>query len=92
MFTLVRHAAYTTGANPDYEQAVEPTEVTHTQSYLVRKAGGLLLATLPEAEAAALAANRTPAGGIPHAPGYFANLRVSGGEVYIPPEQPGTLR
>jgi hypothetical protein len=79
LYTLVRHAGYAQAGNPDFEQAVEVTGVTRTQSYLVRRAGGLLVESLAAAEAAASAANQ-PAG----APGHFASVRLGVADLYIP--------
>jgi len=85
LFTLVRHAGYAEAGNPEFEQAVEVSGVTHTQSYLVRKAGGLLFGSLPEAVAAARADNRPERpGGPARAPGFFAGVRIGGADLYVP--------
>jgi hypothetical protein len=73
MFTLVRHSAYAVAANPDYEEALEVAEVSHTDSYRVKAAGGALFATRAEAEAALAGAR-----------GHFASLRIGGAEVFVP--------
>lgn len=73
MFTLVRHSAFATAANPAYEDAVEVAEVTHAATYQVKAAGGVLFASRAEAEAA-----------VEGARGYFSNLRIGGAEVFVP--------
>lgn len=73
MFTLVRHSAFATAANPAYEDAVEVAEVTHADSYRVKAAGGVLFASRAEAEAA-----------VEGARGYFSHLRIGGAEVFVP--------
>ena len=72
MFTLVRHSAFATAANADFEEALEVKEVDHPGSYRVRAAGGTLYPTREAAEAA-----------IPGARGYFANLRIGGAELFV---------
>lgn len=73
MFTLVRHSAFATAANPAYEDAVEVAEVTHAATYQVKAAGGVLFASRAEAEAA-----------VEGARGYFSHLRIGGAEVFVP--------
>lgn len=88
LFTLVRHSGYAVGGDPAFEDAVELFEVTHEQEYRVRAVGGLLLASLAEAQAAVQAANFPPGETRPgpHATGYFASLRLGGAEIYVPRE------
>jgi hypothetical protein len=75
MFTLVRHSAFATAANPAYEDAVEVAEVTHAATYQVKAAGGVLFASRAEAEAEAA---------VEGARGYFSHLRIGGAEVFVP--------
>jgi hypothetical protein len=86
LYTLVRHSAYAVGANADFEDAVEPCELTERQDYHVRAAGGLLFASHEAAQAAADACNYPPGTvpGRPNAPGYFSNFRIGGAELYVP--------
>ncbi len=91
-FTLVRHSGYAVGGDPAFEDAVELVEVTENQTYHVRAAGGLLLATLAEAQAAERAAN-FPAGTTPdrpHAAGHFSSVRVGRAEIYVPRDAAAT--
>ena len=71
-YVLVRHSAYTTAADPAYEDALEPAPVSDAQIYRVRAAGGTLYPSRAEAEPA-----------IPGATGYFANLRIGGAELFV---------
>ena len=71
-YVLVRHSAYTTAADPAYEDKVEPAAVDRIKAYAVRAAGGTLYASRAEAEAACVGAR-----------GYFASLRVGGAELFI---------
>lgn len=89
-YTLVRHGAYAVGGDAGFEDAVEVCELTGQQAYLVRAAGGLVLASLAAAEAAARAANFPPGtvGERPRAPGYFSSLRIAGAEIYVPGTAP----
>ncbi len=85
-YTLLRHSAYALGGDPDFEDAVEAGELTDSEVYMVRAAGGLLLATREAANIAADAANypdgsRTAG---PHVRGYFSTLRIRGAEIYVP--------
>ncbi len=85
-FTLVRHGAYAVGADADFEDAVEPFELSEQQAYRVRSAGGLLFASLADARAAAGAENFPPGtvGARARAEGYFSSLRLGGAEIYVP--------
>ena len=71
-YTLVRHSAYATAADPAFEDALEPAALDQAAVYRVRAAGGTIYASRAEAEAA-----------IPGARGYFANLRIAGAEVFV---------
>ncbi len=71
-FTLVRHSAYATAADPAFEDALEVCEVDRNQAYRVRAAGGALFLTRDAAQAA-----------IAGARGYFSSLRMNGAEVFI---------
>lgn len=72
-YTLVRHSAYATAADPAFEEALEPAALDSVAAYRVRAAGGTIYPSRAEAEAA-----------IPGARGYFANLRIGGAEVFVP--------
>ncbi len=89
-FTLVRHSGYAVGGDPAFEDAVDLFEVTDAQAYRVRAAGGLLLATRAEAQAAVQAANFPPGPprAEPHATGYFSSVRIGGVEIYVPRDTP----
>ena len=76
-FTLVRHSAYAEGGNPDFEEAVEPRELTREQAYKVRAAGGVLFPTRAAAEQAATQSGRDKHGS-------FSSLRIGSAEIYIP--------
>ncbi len=85
-YTLLRHSGYAQGGNPDFEDAVETTEITDTEAYQVRAAGGTLFATRDAAKAAETTANYpdgSRAAGA-HAAGYFSSLRIRGAEIYVP--------
>jgi hypothetical protein len=71
-FTLVRHSAYATAADPAFEDALEVCEIDRSQAYRVRAAGGALFATHEEAQAA-----------IAGARGHFSSLRMNGAEVFV---------
>ncbi len=90
-FTLVRHSGYAVGGDPAFEDAVEFFEVTHEQEYRVRAAGGVLLGSLAEAQAAVRAANFPPGEtrSGPHAAGHFSSMRLGGAEIYVPREGAG---
>ncbi len=90
-YTLVRHSAYAVGGDSDFEDAVEPRELTARQEYQVRAVGGVLLPSLEAARAAAGAANFPPGSALtrPSATGYFSNLRIGGAEIYVPRATPG---
>ncbi len=90
-YTLVRHSGYAVGGNADFEDAVEYVEVTGEQAYRVRAAGGVLLDSLAEAQAAVQDEN-FPSGTAqarPQAQGYFSSLRIAGAEIYVPRAAPG---
>jgi hypothetical protein len=83
---LLRHSSYALGGNSVFEDAVEVSEVTGTEAYTVRAAGGLLFATREAARIAEDAANYpdgSRAAG-PHAAGYFSSLRIRSAEIYLP--------
>lgn len=84
-FALVRHSRYADGANPDYEAAVEPVEITAGEASLVRSAGGTVFATRQAAELAQRLANAAegPPPARPCAPGYFSSLRIGSSEIYV---------
>ncbi len=81
-FTLVRHSGYTIAGNPDLEESVEVAELTGTQVYTVKQAGGRVFESREEAYAAERAYNMPEqrAG----SRGYFSSLRVSGAEIHVP--------
>jgi hypothetical protein len=85
-YTLLRHSGYAQGGNPDFEDAVEATEITNTEAYKVRAAGGVLFATHIAATAAEIAANYPDGSKTDgaHAPGHFSSLRIHGAEIYVP--------
>ncbi|MBC7636050.1 MAG: hypothetical protein H7251_10655 [Acetobacteraceae bacterium] len=77
-FTLVRHGGYAVAGDPALESAVEAIEITDSQVYTVRRAGGRVFTTLAEAVAAEALAG---------AGGYFSSLRIAGAEIHVPPEK-----
>ena len=85
-YTLLRHSGYAQGGNPDFEDAVEATEITDTEAYQVRAAGGTLFASREAAKAAETAANYPDGSNTDGArvPGYFSSLRIRGAEIYVP--------
>ena len=81
-FTLVRHSGYNIAGNPELEESVEVAELTGTQVYTVKQAGGRVFESRDEAYAAERAHN-VP-GQRAGSRGYFSSLRVSGAEIHVP--------
>ncbi len=81
-FTLVRHSGYAVAGNPDLEEAVEVAELTGTQIYTVKQAGGRLYTSRTEAYEAETAHNQP--GARAGSRGHFSSLKVSGAEIHIP--------
>ena len=76
-YTLVRHSGYTVAADPAREDHVEVAELTHTQTYTVKRAGGRLYPTRAEAHTAETTHNQHPTG-------HFSSLKIAGAEIHIP--------
>ena len=81
-FTLVRHSGYTIAGNPNLEDAVEVAELTSTQIYTVKQAGGRLYTSRDEAHAAETAHNQP--GQRPGSRGHFSSLKIAGTEIHVP--------
>ena len=85
-FTLVRHSGYTIAGNPDLEEAVEVAELTNTQTYTVKQAGGRIFTSRTEAHNAETAHNQP--GARAGTRGHFSSLKISGAEIHIPHSSP----
>ena len=81
-FTLVRHSGYAIAGNPDLEEAVEVAELTGTQVYTVKQAGGRVFDSRDTAHAAERVHNAP--GQRAGSRGHFSALRVSGAEIHVP--------
>jgi len=94
LWTLVQHSGYGNAGNVTFCRAVELRRLyTPREVNLVRRAGGVLLASYDDAAFAEMAANYPGEvkGLVPRVRGGFSTTKIDGLRIYVPTDEERTM-